>query len=66
MTTSNEQNKKIGSFIVSWDFSRNDENDVLLVGNQINGKVLIVNAFQGKKAHDIYDMLSSVKNGGFK
>ena len=46
-----------GSYIVSWDFS-NEDTGVLIVGYQENGNVTIVNAFQGKEAHDIYKKLS--------
>ena len=49
-----------GAYIVSWDFSHEDVG-VLIVGRQHNGKVDIVNAFQGKEAHDIYEKLSTVK-----
>lgn len=63
----NNQDKNIGSFIVSWDFSRNDDSDVLLVGGKSNGAAMtIINAFQGKEAHDIYNKLSASKTGGFK
>ena len=62
----NKQDKKTGSFIVSWDFSRNNDTDILLVGGESNGSMTIVNAFQGKEARDIYNKLSSVKNGGSK
>lgn len=50
--------KKVGSLIVSWDFSRSEDVGVLLVGEKmINQQVSIVNAFQGKKAREIYDQL---------
>lgn len=50
--------KKVGSLIVSWDFSRGEDVGVLLVGEKmINQQVSIVNAFQGKKAREIYDQL---------
>lgn len=62
----NKQDKKTGSFIVSWDFSRNNDTDILLVGSKSNGNIAIVNAFQGEEAHYIYNKLSFNKNGGFK
>jgi hypothetical protein len=48
------------AYIVSWDFS-NDDTGVLIVGHQKDGKVDIVNAFQGKEAYDIYKKLSGEK-----
>lgn len=54
-------NNTHGAFIVSWDFSHGDDKAVLIVGNQVNGKMTIVNAFQGQKAIDIYEKLSKKK-----
>lgn len=54
-------NNTSGAFIVSWDFSHGDDKAILLVGNQVKGKVEIVNAFQGQEAVDIYKKLSTVK-----
>lgn len=53
-----EQN---GAYIVSWDFSHGGDKGVLIVGRQQNGVMKVVNAFQGKEAHDIYERLSTVK-----
>lgn len=50
--------KTVGSLIVSWDFSRGEDVGVLLVGEKkIDQQVNIVNAFQGKEAHEIYKLL---------
>lgn len=50
--------KTVGSWIVSWDFSRGEDVGVLLVGEKkIDQQVNIVNAFQGKEAHEIYKLL---------
>ncbi len=54
--------KSNGSVIVSWDFSNGRDIGVLLVGKQVNGKVEIVNAFQGKEAVEIYEKLI-ISNG---
>lgn len=51
------------SLIIGVDFSQQDEG-VLIVGRQKNGKVNIINAFQGKEAFDIYEKLITVKQGG--
>lgn len=50
-----------GAYIVSWDFSHGKDVDVLIVGEQKNGAMNIVNAFQGQEARDIYKKLSTVK-----
>lgn len=55
MTNSN------GAYIVSWDFTRGKDVGVLIVGHQHDGKIDIVNAFQGQEAYDIYTKLSTVK-----
>lgn len=46
-----------GSYIVSWDFP-DEDTGVFIVGTKEGNEVTIVNAFQGKKAHDIYKKLS--------
>jgi hypothetical protein len=50
-----------GSYIVSWDFAPGEDVGVLVVGRQENGKMHIVNAFQGEEAYEIYEKLSTVK-----
>lgn len=50
--------------LVSVDFTKGEDTDVLIVGRQNNGKVDIVNAFQGQEATDIYRKLITVKKGG--
>lgn len=53
-----------GALIVSWDFSHNGDKHILLVGRKHPKKdVEIINAFQGKEAHDIYEMLTTKKKG---
>lgn len=51
------------SLIIGVDFSKRDDG-VLIVCRQKNGEVTIINAFQGKKAFDIYEKLITVKKGG--
>lgn len=53
-------NKEPHSLIIGVDFSRGDDVGVLIVGKQVNGKIEIVNAYQGQKAIDIYNQLVSV------
>lgn len=55
-------NNTSGAYIVSWDFSHGDDKAIFLVGEQKNGVMSIVNAFQGQEAIDIYKKLSKVKN----
>lgn len=50
-----------GSYIVAWDFSNGEDNDVLIIGSQHRGAMDIVNAFQGQEARDIYERLSTRK-----
>ena len=54
------QFKDNDSVIVSWDFT-NKDSGVLLVGQQTNGRVVVVNAFEGKEARDIYKKLTTMK-----
>lgn len=54
----------IGSVIVSWDFSHGKDRSILLVGEQKNGRVDIVNAFQGEEAEALYKKLTSAKTKG--
>lgn len=49
------------SVIVSWDFTRGRDTDILLVGKQTKGKMEVVNAFQGQEAMDIFKMFTTVK-----
>lgn len=48
--------------LVSVDFTQGIDTGVLIVGRQTEGKVNIVNAFQGQEAVDIYKKLITVKN----
>ncbi len=50
--------------LVSVDFTKDEDTGVLIVGRQHNGKVDIVNAFQGQEAADIYRKLTTVTKGG--
>lgn len=47
--------------LVSVDFTNSTDSGVLIVGRQKDGKVDIVNAFQGQEAIDIYRKLVTVK-----
>lgn len=50
-----------GSVIVSWDFSHGKDVGILLVGKQTNGRVDVVNAFQGAEAEELYRKLTVKK-----
>lgn len=50
--------------LVSVDFTRGPDTGVLIVGRQKEGKVDVINAFQGQEAIDIYNKLITTKNGG--
>lgn len=48
--------------LVSVDFTKGEDVGILLVGRQKNGKIDIVNAFQGQEAANIYRKLITIKN----
>ena len=52
--------------LVSVDFTPGEDTGVLIVGRQKNGKVDIVNAFQGQEAIDIYKKLITVRSMGLR
>lgn len=47
-----------GAVIVSWDFSRGRDKDILLVGKQEKGQVEVINAFQGPEAFELWKKLT--------
>ena len=53
--------KKSGAVIVSWDFSNGPDNDILIVGKQENGRVDIINAYQGAEAFELWQRLTVKK-----
>lgn len=50
-----------GAVIVSWDFSNGRDSSILLVGEQTNGVVEIINAFQGEEAKELFNRLVTRK-----
>lgn len=57
-------NKSSGAYVVSWDFSNGPDKDLLIVGERRDGKNVIINAFQGEKAHDIFERITAGKKEG--
>lgn len=55
--------KSVGSVIVSWDFSHGKDADILLVGEQTDGRVDIINAIQGPEAKALCRRLMTQKKG---
>ena len=54
-----------GALIVSWDLSHAQDKHILLVGRKTpRADVEVINAFQGKEAHDIYEKLTTQKKEG--
>ena len=53
--------KSTDSVIVSWDFSHGKDVGVLIVGNQKNGQVEVINAYQGEESYDLYRRLTVQK-----
>lgn len=56
-------NKTNGCFVVSWDFNHGEDKDLVIVGERDNGELKIINGFQGQEARDIYEKLSTAKEG---
>lgn len=52
-----------GAYVVSWDFTHGKDVGVLLVGNKQNGKMDVINAFQGEEAYELYMKLTTQKKG---
>lgn len=53
-----------GCLLVSWDFSHNHDDSILLVGMRSSAPdkdVEVINAFQGKEAEELYKKLTTVK-----
>lgn len=50
--------KSSGAVIVSWDFSHGKDVGVLIVGQQENGHMDIINAFQGEEAEKLFRKLT--------
>lgn len=56
------ENKNISdAVVVSIDFSRNSDTDILIVGRQVNGKMEVINAFQGLEARMLWGKLTTKK-----
>lgn len=50
--------KKSGAVIVSWDFSKDMDTGVVIIGKQSKrGKIDVVNALQGREAYDMVNQL---------
>lgn len=50
------------SIIVGVDFTHGKDVGVLIVGEQVDGKVNIINAFQGEEAYNLYKKLITKKS----
>lgn len=59
MNESNTANN--GTVLVSWNFSEDGENDVLVVGEKHESRIKLINSFQGKEARNIYKKLLTNK-----
>lgn len=56
--------EKVDSVIVSCNFSNDPDQDILLVGKQKNGKIEVINAFQGPEAYELWKKLTIKKKKG--
>ncbi len=52
------------SIIVGVDFTSGEDTGVLIVGRQKDGRVDIINAFEGAEAYELYEKLITVKKKG--
>ncbi len=50
--------------LVSFDFTHGKDNRLCIVGKKDGKAITIVNAFEGQKAVDIFNLLTTVKNRG--
>ena len=50
--------------MVSFDFTHGTDNYICVVGKKDGKTITIVNAFEGKKALEIFKLLTIVDNGG--
>ena len=48
--------------LVGVDFTKGEDVGILIVGRQKNGKIDIINAFQGQEAANIYRKLITIRN----
>lgn len=54
--------KKTGSLIIGYDFDDGKDKSVLIVGTKNIGEYCnVINAFEGKEAEDIYNLLTEKK-----
>lgn len=54
--------KKTGAVIVSWDFSKDMDTGVVIVGTQSKrGKIDVINALQGREAYGLIEKLMENK-----
>lgn len=47
-----------GAVIVGWNLTDRADDSTLVVGQQVNNKIEIINAFQCREAHEIYHKLT--------
>lgn len=56
------ENKITGSLIIGYDIDSSTDNAILIVGRKrMNESTEIINAFQGKKAVELYEKLITKK-----
>lgn len=48
-------------YLVGVDFSRGENTGVLIVGEQVDGKVNVINAFEGEEAYALFKKLITKK-----
>lgn len=51
-----------GTLLVGFDFTHGEDNKILIVGSKEGGTLNVINAFQGKRAEEIFRILTTIEN----
>lgn len=51
-----------GTLLVGFDFTHGEGNKILIVGSKEGETLNIINAFQGKRAEEIFRILTTIEN----
>lgn len=51
-----------GTLMVGFDFTHGEDNKILIVGSKEGGTLNVINAFQGKRAEEIFRILTTIEN----
>lgn len=51
-----------GTLLVGFDFTHGEDNKILIVGSKEGETLNVINAFQGKRAEEIFRILTTIEN----